>query len=292
MQAPRYLLPALAFAAAAIQSAGEQASPPYPPVVLANTQLRTLPRSANGRDYMLYVGLPDSYDKEPRRRYPVLYICDGQYDFGLIKGFYGNLRYDKVVPEFIIVGFSYPGHFDDYNPMRFYDYLAVPEPAINPDTTRTGHAAEFLSVVEKEFIPLVERDYRVDPSYRVLGGSSAGGHFALYALFTKPELFQAYIAISPATNVGHDWLFDYEDRFFRSGRAFNARLFMTGAGAESPPYLEAIERFDQRLQSRHYPGLVYQWRLLDGERHAGSKPEGYNRGIRFAFAPLAPLNNP
>jgi hypothetical protein len=55
---------------------------------------------------------------------------------------------------------------------------------------------------------------------------------------------------------------------------------MTGAGAESPAYLEAIERF------------VYQWRLLDGERHAGSKPEGNNRGIRFAFAPLAPGGKP
>jgi hypothetical protein len=28
--------------------------------------------------------------------------------------------------------------------------------------------------------------------------------------------------------------------------------------------------------------------LVDGERHSGTKAESYNRGVRFAFAPLAP----
>jgi len=28
--------------------------------------------------------------------------------------------------------------------------------------------------------------------------------------------------------------------------------------------------------------------VIDGERHAGTKPESFNRGMRFAFAPRAP----
>ena len=78
----------------------------FPPHVLRNTQLRALPRAANGGDYLLYVALPPDYATETKKRYPVLYICDGYWDFTLIDGFYGNLIYDRVAPHFIIVGFG------------------------------------------------------------------------------------------------------------------------------------------------------------------------------------------
>ena len=61
--------------------------------------------------------------------------------------------------------------------------------------------------MEREIIPFVEARYRVDTSYRVLGGSSLGGLFALYVLFTEPALFTAYIAPSPAMPFARDWLF-------------------------------------------------------------------------------------
>lgn len=284
----RLLLPLAFLFAQGLSAADPAPAPAYPPHVLGNTQVRDLPRSANGRDYRLYIALPYSYAANPTKRYPVLYICDGQYDFTLINGFVGNLLFDRVIPEFILVGFSYPGTHADYNPLRFFDYMAVPDPLGDPEGRKTGHATEFLSVVEKEFIPLIEREYRVDPSYRVLGGSSAGGHFALYAMLARPGLFQAIIAPSPAADWGNDWLFRFEEEFHRSGRPLPVRLFMSGAELEWPQFLDGIKRFHARLASRSYEGFVYQWRLVDGERHAGTKAESYNRGIRFAFAPLAP----
>jgi predicted alpha/beta superfamily hydrolase len=260
--------------------------------VIENTEVRALPRSANGRDYLLYVALPDSYAEHPGARYPVLYLCDGYWDFNLVKGFYGNLLYDKVVPEFILVGFGYAGEKPDYGVLRRWDYTPVPEDRPGPDAGASGHAREFLDVIEHEMIPFVERQYRVNPSYRVLGGSSLGGLFTLYTALTKPSLFQAYIAPSPAVSWADDWLFGYEEAFFKRGEPLRGRLFMTGAGDESPKFLEAVRRFDTRLRERAYPGMAYTFRLIDGERHAGTKAESYNRGVRFAFAPLAPRDAP
>jgi len=247
-----------------------------------------LPRSANGRDYLLYVALPASYAKEPQRRYPVLYICDGYWDFGLVAAFYGGLVYDKAIPEFILVGFGYAGSDPDFDKLRAYDYTPAPKPSEDPTGKRTGHAAEFLRVVETEFIPFVEREYRVDRSFRALGGSSLGGLFTLYAMLERPGLFQGYIAPSPAVDWAKDWLFAREAELAAKRPNVPARLFMSGAGEESPSFLAAIRRFDERLQSRHYAGLAYRWLLVDGERHAGTKPESFNRGVRFVFAPLAP----
>ncbi len=278
---------ALPLLAAATPIAGAEEARPYPQQVVGNSQLRDLPTSANGRDYRLYVSVPYDYETAPDKKYPVLYICDGYWDFTLINGFYGNLIYDRVVPHFIIVGFGYQGEDPDYGALRLYDYTPAPAPD-DPDGGRSGHAAEFLSVIEKEFIPFIEREYRVDPAWRVLGGSSLGGLFTLYALFEKPGLFQAHIAPSPSVAWANDWLFDFEKRFADEHDSIDARLFMTGAGDEWPDSLAGIKRFHQQLDARDYDGFVYKWRLIDGERHAGTKAESYNRGVRFAFEPLAP----
>ena len=50
----------------------------------------------------------------------------------------------------------------------------------------------------------------------------------------------------------------------------------------------AIKKFDAQLREHAYPGLTYEFRIIDGERHSGTKPESFNRGVRFAFAPRAP----
>jgi predicted alpha/beta superfamily hydrolase len=267
---------ALLILALAVPAAADPV-PEFPPMVLPNTQLRVLPHAANGRDYLLYVALPPDYTASPGKKYPVLYICDGYWDFTLVNGFYGNLIYDRVAPHFIIVGFGYPGTHtnEEYNALRRPDYAPAPE----------GHAAEFLGVVEHEIIPFIEREYRADPSYRVLSGNSLGGCFSLYAMFARPGLFQAHVAASPAVPKA---LFELEEKFFAGGQKLNTRLFLTGAEKESPDFLANIKRFNERLASRHYPGLACSWRLIDGEGHAGTKAESYNRGLRFAFAPLVP----
>jgi len=274
-------------------SAGVAAAPApaaIPGHVVDRSQVRVLPRAANGRDYQLYVQLPPSYESQPQRRYPVLYICDGYWDFSLVAGFIGGLVYDKDAPEIIIVGFGYPGPKPDFDALRAYDYTPVPR-ASDPKGKLGGHAAEFLQAIEKEFIPFVDREYRTDPAFRALGGSSLGGLFTLYAMLERPGLFQGYIAPSPAVDWANDWLFGREAEFAANHKDLHARLFMSGAGEEWPAFVAAIQRFNDRLQSRHYEGLAYKWRLVDGERHAGTKPESFNRGIRFVFAPLAPSPN-
>jgi len=270
------------------QATGPEAQGPksaFPQQVIANSQIRALPRSANGRAYQLFVGLPASYGKEPNKRYPVIYICDGYWDFNLLMGFYGNLIYDKATPEYITVGFGYAGENPDYDALRRYDYTPVPE---DDGPTKSGHAKEFLSVIEHEFIPFIEKEYRIDSSYRVLGGSSLGGLFTLYALFERPGLFQGYIAPSPAVGWAHEWFFKREAEYAATHKELPGRLFMSGASKEWPEFLASIQKFNQVLQNRNYKGLTYKWRLVEGERHTGTKPESYTRGIRFTFAPKAP----
>lgn len=271
--------------------AAEMERPAVVPYAVPNSEVRALPRNAvSGRAYQLQIGLPESYAKNPDRRYPVVYVTDGYWDFVKISAIHGGLVYDRVVPEFITVGLGYVGENLNYGDLRRWELSPVEFG--EGGSKASGHAAEFLQILATEIIPLVERAYRVDPSFRVLAGASLGGLFTLHAMYTQPELFQAYIAATPAVVLGDDWLLNYEEQFVKAGKPINARLFVSGGGNEHPSFLGGILRYNQRVASRRMAGLAYEFRIIDGERHAGMQFESYVRGLRFAFAPLAPETGP
>jgi predicted alpha/beta superfamily hydrolase len=263
--------------------------PALPGYVIPRSEVRTLPVSASGRHYALFVGLPESYATSPNKRYPVVYVTDGYWDFQKITAIHGPLVYDKYTPEFITVGMGYAGENLNFGDLRRWELTPVRfgEP---PDAS--GHAREYLDTIEKVFIPLIDKEYRTDPKMRVLGGASLGGLFTLYSMFTKPDLFNGYVAVTPAVAVSGGWLLNYEEEFAKSGKALNARLYMTVGGNEATGFVAPILMMNQRFAPGRYPKLAYEFRIIDGERHAGNQLESYNRGLRFVFAPLAPEQGP
>jgi predicted alpha/beta superfamily hydrolase len=279
------LAPAFAPAACRSRTAGHGPPSDEQREIVDHTEVHVLPPAPGGRQYRISVAVPDSYGTHPERRYPVVYITDGYWDFKLLKSIIGGLVYDKAIPESILVGIGYPGEAPDYDRLRRWDLTPVPDTRAGAtERGETGHAAAFLETIEHQMIPFVEGRYRVDPSQRVLGGSSLGGLFVLYALFAKPALFSAYIAPSPAVSYADGWLFSHEEAFARSRKPLAARLYMTAAEKEDPAYVASIEKLGARLRARAYLDLTYELRIVEGERHAGTKPESFNRGVRFAFA--------
>jgi predicted alpha/beta superfamily hydrolase len=263
-------------------------APAYPPHTVGNSQLRALPVNAAGRHYQLHVGLPASYQKESTKRYPVIYVTDGYWDFEKLSVIRGSLVFDKVSPEYIVVGLGYVGENLNYGELRNWEL----SPVQRGNNTQTGHAADFLKTIETEIIPFIEKEYRADPGQRVLGGASLGGLFTLYAMYTKPDLFGGYIAVTPAVVVNNDWLLEYEDKFVKAGGQLKGRLFVSVGENEGAGFVSGILRYNSRVTSRKHPGLAYQFRIIDGERHAGMQLESYTRGVRFIFAPLAAEQGP
>jgi predicted alpha/beta superfamily hydrolase len=260
-------------------------SAPATPYTLAGTYLHKLPRSANGRDYTLYVNTPASYATAPTRKYPVVYITDGYWDFSLLTWEAGNLAVDSLIPECIVVGIAYSGTNPDNGSLRQWDLTPGYDPYAGANS---GHAKEFLSVIEHQFIPFVEKTYRVDRSFRVLGGSSYGGLFSMYALFERPGLFNAHIAISPALWYQNRTIAARATTYAKNHASLPARVFLTLAGDESTAIRGSTTDFARQLRAAKLQNLDLAVREIAGERHSSTKAEGYERGLRFAFANLAP----
>jgi predicted alpha/beta superfamily hydrolase len=254
------------------------ANPPaFPKVTIGGSEVRTMKSTSTGRDYDLYIHIPSSYGQDKSRKYPVLYILDGQWDFKLMDSVLGGLVYDKFAPEMIMVGITYSGENANYDSLRAMDYT----PTAVQDAKGSGDAPKFLKFLKTELIPFMESNYRADSSHRVLQGSSLGGLFTLYTMLTDPGLFSAYVAASPAVPYGDRYAFKQEAEYAKTHKELAVKLYL--AVGESEPLSSPVQEFMKTLKSRGYQGLKLETRVIEGERHAGNKPETFNRGLRFVF---------
>lgn len=264
-----------AISACAGQIPASSSATTFPPVTLPGTEVRTLKSSNTGRNYDLYIRFPAEYAQHPTEKYPVLYVLDGQWDLKLLDSIYGGLFYDGFVPEMIIVGVTYSGDNPDYESLRAIDYTLTAGPS------PSGDAPKFLAFLKEELIPFIEENYRVESSERMLMGHSFGGLFTLYALFTEPELFNGYVAASPAVSYGERVAFELEAEYAGGHPDLPVRLFLSVGDEE--PLFRPVKEFMQIMSEREYEGLQMETRVIEGERHAGNKPEAFNRGLRFIF---------
>lgn len=142
-----------------------------------------------GRNYHIFIRLPEGYADNPEKRYPVVYLLDGDSLFPMLAPQHLFLTYDEKLPEAIIVGIAFGG-FGEVN-TRGIDFRSV------LDDGSQGRAGQFLAMLQKELIPHIDAHYRSDVTRRVLVGQSRGGSMALYTAWNAPGLFWGHIASNP-----------------------------------------------------------------------------------------------
>ncbi len=247
--------------------------------VQPGTQFHQVDAKETDRSYELLVTLPASYHSSPDRHYPVIYLTDAQWDMALVSNILGKLNYDNHLHEMILVGISYPGKDAQYDQLRLLDMTPVELPGVSG----SGAADAFLEVIENRFIPLIEKNYRVDKSLRAFGGVSLGGAFSLYAAFKKPQLFERYIAISPGVVVGDEHLFKVEAEHSKTHDSLPVRLFTTYGEDEYPAFRDPIIRFQKTLADRQYNELILRNHSVEEGRHGSVAIEGWMHGLLWVF---------
>jgi predicted alpha/beta superfamily hydrolase len=151
----------------------------------------------------LRVWLPPGYDDPANagKRYPVLYLNDGQNLFEAATSFTGvewqvdetgdRLMRDGVVPPLMIAG------LDNAARNRIREYM--PHRSLHPITLRV-QGTRYPSFLTKEVMPFLARHYRVasGPENTGLGGSSLGALIALYTAAVCPGVIGRLLLESPS----------------------------------------------------------------------------------------------
>lgn len=254
-------------------------------------------------DHEITVVLPASYDAAVDRTYPVLWVLDSPLMLRSVVGILDTLVVGNLAPEMIVVGvgsrseeglagigrrvmdFSPPG--PDYFP---------PEPAgaawqaLAPLPEFPHKADDFIGFLVDELRPRISADYRVSGEH-ALFGHSAGGMFAAYTLFKRPDAFDRMIIGSPYLNGVRGAVFDAETAYAERHDDLDAAIFIGVGEREGDEYFVAISgilnsasRLSETLQLRGYPSLAVRSRVFSDEDHYTVVPRVISEGIRHLWA--------
>lgn len=173
--------------------------------------------------------LPPNY-KSSKKRYPVIYMNDGEMLFDQVYTDNGKeWKLDEVLDslnqkgkgEFIVVGISSgENRFAEYSP---YETKKLKEPK----------GKIYLSFVITELIPYVNKYFRTrtGPENTSIGGSSMGGLISLFAALEYPDVFGAAAVFSPAywNSISTDSL---KSEILNKYQSIKSKIFLYGGGSE------------------------------------------------------------
>jgi hypothetical protein len=209
-----------------------------------------------GEDRVVNVVLPDDYAKNPKARYPVLYLIDGGVDQDLIH-ISGTGKLNAAwgrSADAIIVGIATKDRRSELvGPTADAELLKQYPTA--------GHSAQFRRFIRDEVKPFVASHYRTNGTSAVIGESLAG-LFIVETYLREPDLFTAYGAVSPST-----W-WDKEALSLTAqasvGTAQSAHPLYLAVGNEGPEVARADGRIVSAVQGRvqhwcyaEHPDLVH-----------------------------------
>ncbi len=158
---------------------------------------RFLPRK---RDIIVW--LPPGYDENPKRRYPVFYMHDGQNLMDVATAYSGaEWRVDEAATQLVQAGEVEPliivGVYNTED--RFDEYTHVKD---NGEFAEFGggKADAYGRFLVEELKPMIDRTFRTKPGPEAtgLGGSSLGGLVTMHLGIKYPQVFRRLAVVSPS----------------------------------------------------------------------------------------------
>ncbi len=231
----------------------------------------------------LVVCLPPNYEHEPDRRYPVLYLHDGQnvFDdlpmspFGVQWGVDTTARAlinAGIVESIIIVAIGNAGRdrIDEYTPTRDSNHDAG------------GMADRYGQMLVYEIKPFIDHRYRTKrgAQHTGLAGSSLGGLLTLHLGLTHPAIFGKLALLSPSVWWDDRWIVR---SLVASSEVRPALSIWLDVGTGEPRMLKGTQLLHRMLIRKGWtPGVNLQYLEAEGARH-DERAWGERTGLFLKF---------
>ena len=219
------------------------------------------PQFRNRRGVDIY--LPDSYG-EGRRRYPAVYMQDGQNLSDPSIAFGGNtwrledglkwLAQRGVEP--IVIGIhNTEGRLSEYSPF--------------PDPRHGGGEGDrYVRFLIDTVKPRIDGAYRTkkDRDSTVIAGSSMGGLISLYAFFRRPSPFGRALVMSPSVWFGAKEILPFVEK----ARTTRGRVYLDTGTNEGADTLENARAMNRTLRRKGYRRESLWYLESEGAKHSES----------------------
>ena len=206
-----------------------------------------MPQLASKRRIWIY--LPPDY-KASHKKYPVLYMHDGQNIFDEYSAAFGEWGVDECMDSLIkkgtraciVVGVDNGSErMQEYNPYEFKEF-------------GKGKGDQYIDFLVKTLKPFIDKHYRTLPSAEntLIAGSSMGGLISYYAMLKYPSVFGKAGIFSPAfwTAEKIKALTD------SSGNQLHGKLFFYMGELEGAAYLNDLNEVVETI-GRKSDAMIY-----------------------------------
>ena len=229
--------------------------------------------------------LPEGYNQNDTIKYPVTYLLDGSADedfihvVGLFQ--FNSFSWINRVPKSIVVGIA------NIDRKRDFTYQTT----IEEDKKRyltCGKSANFISFIETELQPFIEKKYKTNNSKTIIG-QSLGGLLATEILLKKPNLFNKYIIISPSLWWNNGSLLNEESEIYQENFKDKIDIYI-GVGKEglAPSEIPHVMEVDanllsEKLKSTKSKNVKVSFDYLPQEDHATITHQAIFNAMRILY---------
>jgi len=232
-----------------------------------------LPSKFASHDLKFKVYLPDGYKDDSDEHYPVFYTTAGGSRINVLSEQLAWLSHVGfgALPKVIIVTVPYIEVKTDMEPK----YISAS--GINSDLT--------IEVLNHEVMPYINTNFKTQP-FNILEGFSSSGNFPLYVLVNKPELFNAYISVSPALALDKSELLAKFDDRLASPDYKNKSLYLSlGSFTSNAPLFEGLEK---SLNTYAHNDLIWQTEDFRTDNYMTGPMVGVSKAVQKLFSDRSP----
>ncbi|MBP3925651.1 MAG: alpha/beta hydrolase [Clostridium sp.] len=227
----------------------------------------TIPELTGSLERNAYLYLPESYEYEPDRRYPVLYMFDGHNVFFDSDATYGKCwgmkEYMEETETEMIIAAVECNHSPDYGRLKEYSPFSFRDPEFGMITGRGRLTMEWFV---NEFKPYIDSQYRTVPEREAtfIAGSSMGGLMSLYALLEYNHVFSRAAALSPSLWVSRSKV---ESMIRRAEVDPDTVLYMDYGSEEFENHEDMMRQYGKVTALLMSRGVMVDSRIVPGGTH-------------------------
>ncbi|HMU46456.1 MAG TPA: alpha/beta hydrolase-fold protein [Chitinophagaceae bacterium] len=249
------------------------------------------------RNLLVYTPDINSGEKNNNKKYPVLYLLDGDAHIQSVAGLVQQLSQvngNTIVPEMIIVAIPNTDRTRDLTPT----HITSDPPMMDSNFSKnTGGGPNFAAFLEKELIPYIDSAYPTQP-YRVLIGHSFGGLSVMQILTDHPNMFNGYIAIDPSMWYDKEQFLKTTEKKLTAQNFPGKKLYL-GIANTMPEgmtldkmkkdtsmvtrHIRSIFALDQYIKSKQPKGLQFASKFYEEDDHGSVPLISEYDGLRFIF---------
>jgi predicted alpha/beta superfamily hydrolase len=231
------------------------------------------------QDRQIYINVPKLDSKEINKGLPVLYLLDGENHFHILSAYIEYLRHWQVIPPIIVVGIVSVDRVKDLTPTNS---LINFDGQVDSKYKTSGGNEQFLNFIQQELMPYMEANYKTSP-FKVFAGHSFGGLTAIYCMLMRPDMFDAYIAISPSLWFGNKHVLRLAEQKLPELSMRNKRFFYS-VGNEGGTFQNDLLEFDKLFK---YDSLKiffeHEYKYYPSEDHMTEPIPAYYDALRFVY---------